>query len=361
MKIFKYFFYLLLVVVLGTATYIALLDGKFSTERNTTLIAPQKLAFTQINELKNWPAIWLADDSIPVIFGDKKQGENASINWHGERDNTTEISLTNTELKPTSYLKQKAISSKKPIGQTEYQIRWTFDQQNDSLEIAVEIKGRQDFWAKTINLIQRNTPGEVLDKKAKRSLKRLHHRLSKKMEDYSIDVEGLTKNKATPYIYLSFASKNDPGIISEKREKSLKTLKNYVADNNLKQNGKAFMVFTSMDKEQGNVTVSAALPLKNKIGPGDKTSNILLGALPRQRMVKSILKGDYKNIPKLWEATESYMYKNDLEEKTEEAAPFEVFVKRQTDSKNPADWITQLYIPVKERNEVTTDSSNLGI
>ena len=54
MKILKYLFFLLLIVIIGAAVYFGTKDGKFNVAATKTIEAPVDLIFEQVNDYKNW-------------------------------------------------------------------------------------------------------------------------------------------------------------------------------------------------------------------------------------------------------------------------------------------------------------------
>ena len=80
------------------------------------------------------------------------------------------------------------------------------------------------------------------------------------------------------------------------------------------------------------------------ITPND--SPILCGFMPSQKVVKTTLKGDYKNLKDAWGAANAYLEENSLE-KMETSKDFEVYRTDPSADPNPANWVTEIYIPIK--------------
>ncbi len=79
-------------------------------------------------------------------------------------------------------------------------------------------------------------------------------------------------------------------------------------------------------------------------------SNILNGYIEKTRAVKVTLKGDYTNLDEAWKAAMTYLKDNNLEQSDQH--PFEIYLNDPGDTPNPANYLTEIYIPIKE-NVVT--------
>ena len=65
-----------------------------------------------------------------------------------------------------------------------------------------------------------------------------------------------------------------------------------------------------------------------------------------RKVVKTTLTGDYGNLKEAWEAGYKYIADNGLELNTQSAA-FEVYRTNPELQPNPAQYITEIYIPIK--------------
>jgi len=104
-----------------------------------------------------------------------------------------------------------------------------------------------------------------------------------------------------------------------------------------------FTIYNEM-LDAGAVIMSNALPMKEKtVVAGD--TNILNGYMPKMKVVKVTLKGNYTNLGAAWGEAFAYMSANNLEQSSEK--PFEIYSNDPGDFPNPANWITEIYIPIK--------------
>jgi len=69
--------------------------------------------------------------------------------------------------------------------------------------------------------------------------------------------------------------------------------------------------------------------------------------MPVQRVVKTTLKGDYKNLEEAWDRAYQYLEQNNLRA-DEERQPFEVYKTDTVVVENPADLVTEIFIPIQD-------------
>ena len=96
---------------------------------------------------------------------------------------------------------------------------------------------------------------------------------------------------------------------------------------------------------ENGIIMSQAIPVQNKVTvTGD--SNVLCGYIPKTKVLKTTLKGNYTNLTKAWEVTMKHLAENNMEQS--DILPFEIYQTDPGKVPNPADWVTEIYIPIKE-------------
>ena len=93
--------------------------------------------------------------------------------------------------------------------------------------------------------------------------------------------------------------------------------------------------------------MSNAIPVRDRViitGVFD----ILCGYMPKSKVLKTTLKGNYTNLAQAWKETMAYIYENEIVQS--DLKPFEVYTNDPGMFPNPADWITEIYIPLAENN-----------
>ena len=89
------------------------------------------------------------------------------------------------------------------------------------------------------------------------------------------------------------------------------------------------------------------MPTEEKIEADNP--NILTGKTPGGKYLRSIFTGDYKFLREGWSATYDSLKRIKHLQIDSTRNPFEKYTKGHTVSLNPADWQTEIYIPVKEK------------
>ena len=64
--------------------------------------------------------------------------------------------------------------------------------------------------------------------------------------------------------------------------------------------------------------------------------------------MKIILKGNYTYLADAWDVALKHIADNNLVQSQEK--PFEIYTNDPGDFPNPADWVTEIYIPIVENN-----------
>ncbi|KJD34403.1 hypothetical protein PK35_00960 [Tamlana nanhaiensis] len=340
MKALKYVLFLLLIVIIGLAIYIAVQPNSFSFSRSRVINAPTTLLFNKINDYKNWPSFspWIEHEpEASLTYGDTTVGIKASNAWKGEI-------LGEGGMKTLNVEQNKSISQKitfiKPF-ESQSDINWTFENTNQGTKVTWAMSGKQDFMTKMYTTfagtIEENTAPDF-----DRGLFKLDSIVTADMKKFTVNIDGISEYGGGFYMYktTSATTKN----ISQIMGKQFGEIMAYMGKINLVASGMPFTIYNDMNPENGGIIMSNAIPVLNKVTPeGD--GQILCGYIPKAKVVKTTLKGNYTNLPKAWEQTMQYLGKNNLEQSN--IPPFEIYTNDPGDFPNPANWVTEIYIPIK--------------
>ncbi|WP_378187040.1 GyrI-like domain-containing protein [Aquimarina sp. W85] len=343
MKIIKYLFFLLLLVIIGGVIYIATINGNFQVEESKVIDAPDELIFNTINEYKTWEAWgpWMdnSDDFI-MSYPDQTSGEGASYSWKSESKG--DGSMKTLKTAPFSSIDQ-SVTFITPVGESTSDIYWKLEKiTGNKTKVTWGMKGEQSFMEKAFWLTQDSTVSSTLRPMYKKGLKNLSEYLKDQMKVYSINVDGITEHGGGFYMYNATAS--SIASIPQKMAQMLPAVKAYMRQNNLPQTGMPFTLYNEFNEEQGTAIFSTAIPTRDKVVT-PKESAVLCDFLPRQKAVKISLTGDYINLKEAWNAGYTYIAENNLE--TETSPAFEVYKIDPELQPNPAEWVTEIYIPIK--------------
>ncbi|WP_106792340.1 GyrI-like domain-containing protein [Aquimarina sp. Aq78] len=344
MKIVKYLFFLLLLVIIGGAVYVATIDGEYQVEESRVIDAPDELLFATINEYKTWDkwGPWMDEsDDFIMEYPEKTSGEGASYSWKSETEGDGKMETIKTS--PFTSIDQN-ITFITPMGESKSDVYWKFEKiEGKKTKVTWGMKGEQSFMEKAFWATQDSTISQMIKPMYARGLEKLDAFTDEKMKKYAVHVDGVTEHGGGFYMYSATAS--SIAIIPEKMKDMIPAVDTYMKQNNLPQTGMPFTLYNEYNEEQGTAIFSTAIPTRDKVIT-PKESSILCDFLPRQKVVKTTLKGDYINLKEAWEAGYKYIAENNLEPNIESAA-FEVYRVEPRLQPNPAEWVTEIYIPIK--------------
>lgn len=351
MKILKYLFFLVLIAIIGFSIYVATLDGTFHVEETLVIDAPQEMLFDEVNDYQSWQRWGSWSENHPnmiVTYTQDTSGEGAGFSWTTDE---TAGSINTTATIPGKSIDQELIYNS-PVGKTNANMYWAFEKAENrpadktgGTKITWGIKGERNFWQKAYQLTQDSTTAEKIRPLMKTSLRNLASTIKKAMEVYGISVNGTTLHSGGFYMYMTTASRNTGESLARKRNKIIPQVELYMEQNNIAISGSPMTVFNHIDEASGTVIISCGIPTSSRvITPAE--IDVLSGFLPSQKVVKTTLKGNYDHLPEAWAAAKNFVAENNYE-LNKEANPFEVYVTDPEKTPNPAEWITEVYIPIK--------------
>jgi len=344
MKIIKYLFFLLLLIIIGGAVYVATIDGNYQAEESRVIEAPDELLFNTINEYKTWEkwGPWMDEsDDLIMEYPEKTSGEGASYSWKSETQGDGRMNTV--KAAPFTSIDQK-ITFITPMGESASDVYWKFEKiEGKKTKVTWGMKGEQSFMEKAFWVTQDSTLSQMIKPMYSRGLEKLDAYVNEKMKEYAINVDGVTEHGGGFYMYSATAS--SIAVIPEKMAQMLPAVNSYMVENNLPQTGMPFTIYNEFNEEQSTAIYSTAIPTRDKVVT-PKDSSILCDFLPRQKVVKTTLTGDYGNLKEAREAGYKYIADNGLELNTQSAA-FEVYRTNPELQPNPAQYITEIYIPIK--------------
>lgn len=352
MKILKYLFFLILIALIAGSIYIATKDGIYQVEENTTINAPVNVVFNEVNNFKNWEdwGPWMDDaDDIIISYANITSGEGANYSWKSEK--MGDGSITTTKAIPDSSIEQKLTFVSK-YGESQSEVYWKFDGVEEGTKVTWGIKGEQSFMEKLAFAFMDSSYTQMMRPMLAEGLKKLNKVTLDKMETYSISVDGITQYGGGFYMYTTTSSKISQ--IQTKMQDMITEVSRYMENNNISIQGDPFVIYNEWDEQNNNAIYSAGRFTPSLvITPVE--SHILNGMMPVQKVVKTTLKGDYKNLKEAWDAAYKYIEENNLQPAMDSHS-FEVYRTNPAITLNPSKWITEIYIPVAEKQDVIIDN-----
>lgn len=337
MKALKYILLILLVIIIGFSIYVAVQPNDYKFSRSKTINAPISLLFNKVNNFKNWQDFspWLEQDSnININYGEKTSGKDASYSWNseilGEGSMTTLATETNKSI-------TQNIDFIKPFEATS-QINWTFKNSSKGTKVTWAMECKQDFITKAKSLIMGSMESEI-GPNLERGLFKLDSIVQEDMKRFTVEINGITEYGGGFYIYKTTNANSQN--ISTKMAENYGTIMQFMGQNGIKQSGMPLTVYNEMNE---NVIMSNGIPVNQRVEI-PASADVSLGFMPKIKVLKTTLTGNYTNLPKAWEATMKHIAEQGLEQS--EIKPFEIYTTDPGNYPNPADWKTEIYIPIK--------------
>ena len=170
------------------------------------------------------------------------------------------------------------------------------------------------------------------------------------MQVYTIKSDGITQYSGGFYMYVTTSTTAE--AVAEKVKEMIPQVQKYMEGNNITISGNPMTIFNNRDLSNNSAIISSGIPTTSQIIVAEN-STILCGFLPSYTVVKVTLNGNHKNLKEAWDTAEAYMSKNNYMP-VSNSYPFEIYVVGPQDNPNPAEWITELYIPIDVTPEPET-------
>ena len=340
MKIFKYILFLLLILIIGLSIYVAVQPNSFEVSKERTINAPTSLIYDQIIEFKNWEQWSPWKEKQPdskIIYAELTKGAEGSFSW--EDDNGTGSIKTISETPNKSIEQEIQFDDFEPSS-----INWTFNQEPDGkTKVTWQIKADKiPFMFKAYSAFSGGFD-KIFGPDFERGLEKLDSVVVEKMKVYSITIEGITQHSGGFYLYNTASCKINE--LESKMKEMLPKVINYASENSITLAGPPFINYLKWDTDNNAAIFTCCVPITSKVITTN--GDILTGQFESFRAVKAILKGDYSNLNEAWKKAMAYLPEEGLEA-AENGPLLETYVTDTSKYPNPADWITEIYIAIKE-------------
>ena len=336
MKIVKYLFLLLLLAAVAGAVFIATQNGKYDVTQELVIKAPKNVVYSFVNDYKNWEnsGILTRDTTAVYTFSDNTTGVGTYTNW--------ELNNKTGNVKTINAAVNDSIYQNAELNGLQSEVYWFFkDTLKEATKVTLRMKGHLTFMEKA-NAILKGGADEKASKLLNHSLNRINYILVNRINFFEIKVDEIVIRESAYYIGDSTTCK-----ISEMPQKIAEMfpkLQEFVTSNNIATKGKPFTYFHTFDTDKGLTSFTVCIPLEDEMLISDG-SEFKAGKINRFNALKTTLKGNYKHLRKAWDAAFKHIADNKLEENFEQ--PYlEVYTKGPADTKDPSQWVTDIYIPI---------------
>lgn len=340
MKALKYFFFLLLIILIGFTIYVAVQPNSFEVSRTRTIKAPAAVVYNNVIDFKNWEAwsSWAeSDPDLKISLSEQTKGINGSYFWEDDDGVGT---MTTTDATPYESIKQTMQISDFPSSN----VQWEFKSNDDgSTNVTWDISGKDlPFTFKIFSVLMGGMEKQI-GPHYERSLEKLDSIVVTDMKKYNIEINGITEHSGGFYIYNTTSCKIDN--LKEKVGELFTNINKYVADNHIAISGFPFIYYHKYDVENNAVMFSCCLPTTSRVITSQ--DDILTGQLEPFKTLKTSLTGDYNNLKEAWEKSMNYL-SNSGYSINDSGPMLETYLTDYTKVPNPADWKTEIYIAVKD-------------
>jgi len=340
MKILKLVFFLLLIILIGGAIYFAAKDGTYDIKESKVIKAPSSLLFNTVNDYKSWEhwGPWKQEDSTMTFTYPKNTvGIDGSYSWDGEFSG----SMKTTSLEQNKTIEQD-LAIVTPGGERFSKVYWEFTpSETGSVEVSWRIQGEHTLMDKVYFALSSMDFEGDMRSMYKAGLDGLSKHVRGKMNEHVVTIKGITEYGGGFYVYktTSASGSNISAIMGQNYGEILQ----YLGRHNITQAGMPFTIYNEMNAN-GNVIMSNAIPTQNKVDI-DGESTILSGYIPRTKTVLVTLKGNYSFLGEAWGKAMEYLTQYSLTQSDQK--PFEIYTNDPGQFSNPADWTTEIYIPIQ--------------
>ncbi|WP_299336061.1 SRPBCC family protein [uncultured Psychroserpens sp.] len=339
MKVLKYILFLLLIVFIGLAIYIAVQPNSFEVQRSKTINAPASVVYENIIDFKNWEtwSSWVeSDPEMTLSYPEQTRGINGSYSW----EDADGVGVMKTiDAKTNSTIIQEMQFAEFPKSD----VRWDLKPNpNGTTDVTWSIQGKDlPFGFKAYAAFTGGMEKQI-GPHYERSLEKLDSILMVDMKKYTVNVEGITQHSGGFYLYNTTSCKLSD--FKQKMQEMMPKIGGYALANNITMAGKPFVIYHKWDEENNAVMFSCCIPTTSKIISNDP--EVITGQLEPFKALKTVLTGDYENLKEAWDTSMTYIEENNLE-LVENGPMIESYLTDPTSVPNPAQWITEIYLAIK--------------
>lgn len=341
MRFLKNLFLLVLIVLVAASIYLASLDGTYDVTRSRIIKADPEVVFNDLNDYRNWAdwGPWYEQDStIQVTYSDKTIGQGASYSWTSEEGDGEMRTLL---AQPHERIEAE-ILFKTPFGEMRSESYWIISEVDEGTELTWGMKGEMPFLTRFMAASMEEQMGPMEE----RGLELFDENLQRKIKVHSIEGLGVVDYSGGFYLYVSASSKIS--TMNDKFRPMMEEVRKYAEANGIRLMGSPFTIYHKFDVENGTTMFSVGYPVSERVIT-DENTDVLAGFMDRGRYYKTVLKGSYDYSEQAWQYATSQAEQVEGYEADEDGEPFEIYVNLPEETPNPADLVTEIYIPVTLR------------
>lgn len=270
-------------------------------------------------------------------YPEQTNGVGGSYSWTGEFSGN----MTTTALEESKSLKQD-LTLVTPGGERYPKVYWDFEPtESGGTKVTWGMTGEHTLLDKLYFAFSGYDFDQEQHKMNNAGFDGLDILLKEEMNKYEVSDPKIVEFGGGFYLYIT--SSTTPANMQPTMAKNYGTISGFMAQNQVAMNGRPFTIYEVFN-DNGGVIMSNAIPVKNRITVIGET-NILCDYQKPSKAVLTVLNGNYDNLDKAWDAAQKYLVEQGLEASSQK--PFEIYANDPGEFPNPANWITEVYIPIK--------------
>ena len=241
--------------------------------------------------------------------------------------------MKHTRIDMLKYISQE-LQFTKPFATTS-EVDWQFDQTGTGVKVTWGMAGHMPFF---FRFMAKKMPA-IIGMDYDRGLKMLKDYCETGVVLSKIEIVGVVDAPSITFVGKDVSCKMSETETSMKQE--LGALMVFAIQNQLKPNV-MLSVYRTTDftGNQCDYSPGMLIPASETI----KANGYEKRTIPASKAIKIIFKGDYKFLPNGWAAAYTCARAKKLKPVN---LPYELYINNPQETMNPADWVTEIYVPVK--------------
>lgn len=339
MKITKYIILLVLLLSVAFIVFIATQPNDYEISREKIISTSKDNVFDYVSDFTTWED-WLnlkdIDPSTKIELTPITSGLNAGFSW---KSITTDGKIKTIKINPNDTILQDFY-----IDDEVHKISWLFTETPKGTKVNWSMKGKLSFKWK-FNTILQGGMDKVYGNLFENGINEIEKYLVTELESMKIIHGGIVTKHAT-----NFIQQIDSCSIEDFQMKSKKMLQNmiqFVESNEIELKGLPFVMIDKRDENFNYIKFAMCVPVEEEILTTEG-SEISGNHFDEFSAFKTILTGDYNHLKRARKKAIEELTKLDyvIDNTNKHIEIYKVSLPKV---KNPSQWVTEIYFPVKKK------------
>ena len=349
MKITKYILLLVLLLSVAFLVFVATQPNNYQINREKVISTSKDNVFNYVNDFTTWED-WFdlkeLDQSTITNYNENTSELKDGLSW---KSTTSDGKITTTKA-----VINQSISQDFYLNDDKHKITWTFAETPKGTKVNWSMNGKLSFKWK-LNAILNNGMDDVYGTIFENGINKIEKYLVTELESMKIIHSGIVTKHAT-----NFIQQIDSCYIDDFQLRSKKMLQNmiqFVENNEIELKGLPFVMIDKRDDKLNYIKFAMCVPVEEEILTTEG-SQISGNHFDEFSAFKTTLTGDYNHLKrarrKATEELTKLNYSIDSSNKY-----IEIYKVSLPKVKNPSQWVTEIYFPVKKKVIKTKPTDSL--